>query len=191
LNILNGLFRDTECELGNRAQFDKYEKEETTLSKEEWQNEWKKTVRQDWNGIEIPEEGSNSEKELLMSELKHYDAIFETYFRKVEAFYMTQDVAWTSVWPLYVDGLIERAEAEAERREKNENIKKIREELAGKLRFVMKDHGADMHMSPPFPILTKSVVPVMVKAVADIEDALNEVCGLFILFGSLLRSRQS
>jgi hypothetical protein len=38
----------------------------------------------------------------------------------------------------------------------------------------MLDHGV-FHVAPPFPLLTKSVVPVMVQALYEIRGALSEV----------------
>ena len=175
---LNGIYTDTECELGKDDLFNKYEKEEEELSDEDWRKNWVTIVRQGWNGLLSPSDGSTLAKEILVSQLDHYDGIFMTHFQNSQEFYMTDDNMWTSVWPLYVDAVLQHADGESEQPDSNPIFRKIRSAVAGKLRFAMKDHGQHMFLPPPFPILTKSVVPLMTKSAMDIEGALKEVSNI-------------
>lgn len=181
MNGLNGIYTDTECELGKDETFDRYETDQVEMSDDEWRKKWTTIVRQGWNGFHSPVDGSTLAKEILVDQLDHYDGIFQTHFQKTGEFYMTADPTWASVWPLYVDALHQHAEGEAEKPDSNPKFRQIRSGVAGKIRFVMKDHGEGMYISPPFPLLTKSVVPMMIKSVEDIEGALKEVSVPFCL----------
>jgi hypothetical protein len=138
---------------------------------------WKNVVRRSWNALLKPE-GGNIAKGVLMSELDAQDRIFTTHFKDASGYFMTGSREWTDIWPVYVDAIIRQADTVAERPELNPSIQEVREHLPGKIRFALLDHG-EFRMAPPFPLITRSVVPVMVQALDEIKVALYEVSRLY------------
>lgn len=176
LDALKGTYTETPCDLAKEKEFAAYEQgaNMVPLDPSEHEKKWGKVVRRSWNALLNSSEGSLFAKEILMAELDDLDRIFLTHFEKSGEFFMTNGPAWTEMWPLYVEAVILHAEEASERPEANGNFVKLRESVSGKLRFMMKNHG-ELYMAPPFPILTKSVVPMIIKSVQDIEMALYEV----------------
>jgi hypothetical protein len=170
---MKGIYTNTECELGGDEIFDQYQNDVFLLIATETEKKWSNIVRRSWNGL-LAEDPSWS-KGVLAGQLDEFDRIFKTHFENADAYFMTQAPTWTNIWPLYVDAAIRHARSDAERPESHETHRKVREGAAGKIRFAMKDHGETMCISPPFPLLTKSVVSMMIKSVSEIERALYEV----------------
>jgi hypothetical protein len=171
--VLKGIYTNTPCDLEDDEQYEKYEREENKLSGTAMEKKWRKVVRRSWNGILHPGKSACA-KGVLMRQLEELDRIFLTHFQNAGQFYMTNAASWNEMWPLYVEAIIRHANGLAERPEESEALVKICERVSGRVRFALKDYEG-MHLPPPFPILTKSVVPMMVKAVDDIEMALYEV----------------
>jgi hypothetical protein len=176
LSVLKGIYSDTPCTLGVREEFESYIQDINAgmLNEDAMEEKWGGAVRRSWKALTGQEEGSVMAKEILMGQLDEFDRIFKTHFEKAGDFFLTTVDEWTDAWPLYVDSLIQHVKEAAERLDSNKTFVDIREKVAGKVRFMMQDHGA-LYVQPPIPILTKSMVPMMIKTVDDIELALYEV----------------
>jgi hypothetical protein len=188
--VLKGLFTDTPCNMGSEERFKEYEHDEMTMEDTEIEKKWKTEVRKCWKALINPGEKTAFAKEILVSQLEKYDKIFLTHFEKTGEFYMTDSPLWRTSWAMYVDALIRHSQEEAERPEENTTFKTVRDAATGKTRFAMKDYGEKMQVPPPFPILTKSVIPIMVKSVNDIESALCEV-RIHSFYCSIFTNQQS
>jgi hypothetical protein len=190
LDMLKGLYSDTPCELGDEEEFLKYQaalKIHNENPTKAFQRTWQTIVRRGWNGIVKPSDHVYA-KEIVMSQLNEMDRIFITHFSRVGSYFMTGHETWTSSWSGYTDAMERHAEAVAQRPELDKRFVPIRDQLPGKVRFALADHGG-IHLAPPFPIVTCSVIPVLVRSVDEIQNALNEVSFLFTISYTLCHFR--
>jgi hypothetical protein len=134
---------------------------------------WKNIVRRSWNALMKPENATVA-KGLMLSEMEALDGIFTTHFKDIGGYFMTRSTEWTSVWPAYVEAITRQADTVAERPDLDTSVKEVRERLPGKVRFALTNH-AGLHVAPPLPLITKSVIPAMVQALSEVETALSEV----------------
>jgi hypothetical protein len=175
LTALKGLYSDTICGLADDEAMRKYDSDRKDKDKKEddISRVWKNTVKRSWNGI-LQLKDTSMATELLFSQMDVLDGIFKTHFETIGSKFMTGTDGWKEQWSDYIDAVLRYADNVAQQPEADATVLKIREQLAGKMRFVLTDHGS-LYAVPVFPLVTRSVVPLMVKTIDEIENALLEV----------------
>jgi hypothetical protein len=160
LSLLKGLYTDTPCKMAMDVQLEKYVTDIRKATFGGVDKSWKNLVQHSWNALLKGESGTIA-KAVLMSELEAQDRIFTTHFKDATSYFMTGSEEWESVWHVYVEAIIQQVDTVAERPKSNALVKEVRERLPGKVHFVLLNHGV-FHVASLFPIITRSVIPVMV-----------------------------
>jgi hypothetical protein len=117
------------------------------------------------------DEGVNA---YIVSQLEEWNNIFNTHFAKSGKYFMTNMSEWQEMWSMYVEAMERHADALAQCPGGDATIMSIVEQLRNKMQFITMDHQ-DFHIAPPFPIVTRSVVPMLVESLKEISGALHEV----------------
>jgi hypothetical protein len=178
LSLIQGLFSVTPLELAEGGHFQTYRTDIGKLDNEAMERTWKNRVGRSWNTIQqsVLEDAEERQvaRTLVTQQLQELDAIFVTHFSKCSRFFMTSSASWTSLMPMYVEALGKYADDMAQQPGGTPWLKKCRTELPDKMRFVMLDHKT-LHVAPPLPLMSSSVVGVMVDSLKDVATAIYEV----------------
>ena len=156
----------------------KYQKDLNTQTAECIEDEWGIPVRRSWNAL-LANQNDNDGKETkapayLLAQLEDLDKVFTTHFPTVGGFFLSGAPEWAKSWDGYAKAIVQHVKGIAQRPERNHDVMRISEQLLGKVRFVLLNHGS-LHLAPPFPLMTKSVIPPMMQALTEIDQALYEV----------------
>jgi hypothetical protein len=153
--------------------FKEYRHDQDNLDFDVHKDKWKNTVIKSWNVVMEPKPDAYA-KGLLMKQMDEYDEMFRMHFSQNDPLFMTGAASWQKELTVYITALRRHADVVAQQPETNKSVTHVREALPGRLRFTTTDH-TDIRIGPIFPILTKSVIPVMVDSLNSIEKALQEV----------------
>jgi hypothetical protein len=173
LKILKGIFSDTLCDLGDGHRMAEY-MHDMNADSQSAQIKWQNAVCRSWNGI-LTQEKTVFDKDTLMDQLNSLDKIFDTHCKGTEGLIMTSGNAWKQVFSMYISAVVKHLDTVARLPEADKCVVTIRESAARKVIFVTQDHKK-LHNAPPFPLLTKSVIPMLSSSLDSIKDALTEVC---------------
>jgi hypothetical protein len=177
--MLQGIYTDTRLDMAESGQLAKYRADALKLDETEIEERWKNGVIRSWNGIvrsgaEKEQDELDIEIEMLSGQLEKLDEIFMEHFEKVGKFFLTTSTAWTKVMPLYAKSLQAYADDLSQAPGGTPMVKKIREALPDKMRWVMMDHG-NLQVAPVMPLMTRSVVALVVDSLRAMALALYEV----------------
>jgi hypothetical protein len=115
---------------------------------------------------------------MIVSEMEVLDQIFATHFGGITKYFMTSTSEWREGWRMYVEALERHAEGLAQRPEENGMHTRMFEKLSSKVRFCTMDHDG-LYLAPPFPLMTKSVIPCITNSLKEISGGLYEVSGMY------------
>ena len=136
---------------------------------------WTNWVIRTWNGIF--EKGkvrlAGEEVEMMLNEMEALDVTFTTNFKEGKLF-MTSAESWTGMWAQYVKGVERYGSSLAQRGNLTAQRVKIFKEVLPKLRFVLTETH-ELTMMPPIPLMTRSVIPMMIKCLEEVGGSLKEV----------------
>ncbi|KIL66948.1 hypothetical protein M378DRAFT_9652 [Amanita muscaria Koide BX008] len=180
LSILTGLFRDQDCEMGGSSEFKAYVKDLANLKIDDVKDTWEDKIVRTWNTLLQPA-NSTLPHQQVMELLDEMDRIFVQIFKGKESLFLTQTDTWDHLWPEYMQNIKDLAKRITQSATADPLVTAVLQHLAGKVRFVTQDHR-ELHMAPPMPLMTKSVVEMMAQALSEIELALREVGFQFILW---------
>ncbi|KAM6490054.1 hypothetical protein JOM56_014097 [Amanita muscaria] len=172
LTLLHGLFSDTSCNMADSERYEQYLDDKRVKSSRQVANVWENKLVLAWNEL-LRQEKATVATELLHSQLEAMDAIYLNYFEGQDSLFLTSAAAWAEQWPEYISAAKDHADMVAQSPSSDELITTVGETLPGKVRFVLSDHGK-MTMSPPMPLMTKSVIAAMVTSLSEVETALTE-----------------
>jgi hypothetical protein len=178
LSVLQGLFSVNPLEITEGGKLDAYQGDLSKLDEGAMDRQWRNHVVRTWNGIQQSMEDDAEETEvgmrLMTEQLSELDAIFVTHFSTSVRFFMTSSSSWTSLMPMYVEALGKYADEIAQQPAGTPWMKKFRQGLPEKIRFVMLNHKR-LHFAPPLPLMTRSVVGVIADSLKEISLAIYEV----------------
>ncbi|KAM6490950.1 hypothetical protein JOM56_013570 [Amanita muscaria] len=189
LTLLHGLFSDTSCNMADSERYEQYLDDKRVKSSRQVANVWENKLVLAWNEL-LRQEKATLATELLHSQLDAMDAIYLNYFEGQDSLFLTSAAAWAEQWPEYISAAKDHADMVAQSPSSDELITTVGETLPGKVRFVLSDHGK-MTMSPPMPLMTKSVIAAMVTSLSEVETALTEFWSWFDWSAAYLVPRQS
>jgi hypothetical protein len=180
--VVKGLYREMRWEMAEQGQQERYLSDRAKDNNAGEMTSWKNIVRRSWNtlldvgGTSIGEEV----REFVVAELDELDKIFQTHFGKESKAFMTSTPEWKDIWGMYVKAVERYAEELAQRSGGNASTMRLREQMESKVKFVLTDNG-ELHLAPPFPLITRSVVPMLRQALKEVSGALYEVSCMCML----------
>jgi hypothetical protein len=175
VGVLKGLYGDIQWEQGMGDQMGEY-LAARKAGREEAMEKYKNPVRRSWNILlEAGTRGVDANlRDVVLTELQELDSIFNTHYETGTKYFMTSASEWTDVWGMYVEGLERHVDSIAQRPWTNSAAQQVVEHMKSKLRWVLMDHE-ELHIAPPFPVMTRSVVPLLARSLKEISTALTEV----------------
>ena len=136
---------------------------------------WRNQLIRSWNGVS--ERGKvrmgEEDAEFVVNEMEKLDVVFTTNFKEGK-YFMTGATEWSGMWEHYVEGLERYGDALAQRADLTAERATLVDMVIPKMRFMLTETN-EATLMPPMPLLTRSVLPVMIGCISDVAKSLREV----------------